>query len=46
MNRSKARELAFKLIYESEIQKEIRRGHAPDVYHVRGNRRSNHKRIS
>lgn len=25
MNRTKARELAFKLIYEKEIQKEIRR---------------------
>ena len=25
MNRTKSRELAFKLIYEKEIQKEIRR---------------------
>ncbi len=39
MNRSKARELAFKLIYQREIQKDVRRGHAPNVYNVSRNRR-------
>ncbi len=32
MNRSKARELAFKLIYEKEIQKEIRRRYSSNVH--------------
>ena len=31
MNRSKARELAFKLIYEKEIQKEVRRGNSSNM---------------
>jgi transcription termination factor NusB len=39
MNRSKARELAFKLIYEKEIQKEARRRNARDVYCISRNSR-------
>lgn len=46
MNRSKARELAFKLIYEKEIQKEVRRRYTPNVSYVSRNRRRNRKRIS
>ncbi len=38
MNRSKARELAFKLIYEREIQKETRRGHDRYVSCISRNR--------
>lgn len=32
MNRTKSRELAFKLIYEKEIQKEIRRGYFTNIF--------------
>lgn len=39
MNRSKARELAFKLIYEKEIQKDLRRGRPPNVFGISRNRR-------
>lgn len=46
MNRSKARELAFKLIYEREIQKEMRRRRTPNVFCIRGNWRWYRKRIS
>ena len=46
MNRSKARELAFKLIYEKEIQREVRRRNAPNVFDISRNRRWNCKRIS
>ena len=47
MNRSKARELAFKLIYEKEIQKEnARRRNARAVSFVSRNNRRYRKRIS
>ena len=46
MNRSKARELAFKLIYEKEIKKEIRRGSSWNVFIISRNRRRYCKRIS
>jgi len=39
MNRSKARELAFKLIYEKEIQKEVRRGNSSNISYVSRSRR-------
>ncbi len=32
MNRTKSRELAFKLIYEQEIQKEIRRRKLTNIF--------------
>jgi len=32
MNRTKSRELAFKLIYEREIQKEIRRRKLRNIF--------------
>lgn len=34
MNRTKSRELAFKLIYEKEVQKEIRRRNSTNILWV------------
>lgn len=39
MNRSKSRELAFKLIYEKEVQKEMRRRRIANIFYVARNRR-------